>query len=121
MLERDILRIKNNPIYQELKDLLVERGIPEEEIAFIHDANTKKAKLQLSRQMNAGEIRVLIASTEKGGTGLNVQRRLKAVHHLDVPWKPSDIIQRNGRIVRQGNIYHSNYDVSQSCACCRGY
>lgn len=92
-------------IYQELKDLLVERGIPEEEIAFIHDANTKKAKLQLSRQMNAGEIRVLIASTEKGGTGLNVQRRLKAVHHLDVPWKPSDIIQRNGRIVRQGNIY----------------
>jgi len=55
--------------------------------------------------MNSGEIRILLASTEKGGTGLNVQRRLKAVHHLDVPWKPSDIIQRNGRIVRQGNIY----------------
>lgn len=96
---------KGFSVYQELKDLLVERGIPEEEIAFIHDAANKKAKLQLQRQMNAGEIRILMASTEKGGTGLNVQRRMKAVHHLDVPWKPSDIIQRNGRLVRQGNIY----------------
>lgn len=96
---------KGLSVYQELKDLLVERGIPEEEIAFIHDAANKKAKLQLQRQMNAGEIRILMASTEKGGTGLNVQRRMKAVHHLDVPWKPSDIIQRNGRLVRQGNIY----------------
>ena len=96
---------KGFSVYQELKDLLVERGIPDEEIAFIHDAANKKAKLQLQRQMNAGEIRILMASTEKGGTGLNVQRRMKAVHHLDVPWKPSDIIQRNGRLVRQGNIY----------------
>lgn len=96
---------KGFSVYQELKDLLVVRGIPEEEIAFIHDAANKKAKLQLQRQMNAGEIRILMASTEKGGTGLNVQRRMKAVHHLDVPWKPSDIIQRNGRLVRQGNIY----------------
>lgn len=96
---------KGFSVYQELKDLLVERGIPEEEIAFIHDAANKKAKLQLQRQMNAGEIRILMASTEKGGTGLNVQRRMKAVHHLDVPWKPSDIIQRNGRLARQGNIY----------------
>lgn len=96
---------KGFSVYQELKDLLVERGIPEEEIAFIHDAANKKARLQLQRQMNAGEIRILMASTEKGGTGLNVQRRMKAVHHLDVPWKPSDIIQRNGRLVRQGNIY----------------
>ena len=96
---------KGFSVYQELKDLLVERGIPEEEIAFIHVAANKKAKLQLQRQMNAGEIRILMASTEKGGTGLNVQRRMKAVHHLDVPWKPSDIIQRNGRLVRQGNIY----------------
>lgn len=96
---------KGFSVYQELKDLLVERGIREEEIAFIHDAANKKAKLQLQRQMNAGEIRILMASTEKGGTGLNVQRRMKAVHHLDVPWKPSDIIQRNGRLVRQGNIY----------------
>jgi hypothetical protein len=93
-------------IYNELKNLLVERGVPEEEIAFIHDAKNKDAKLQLQRQMNAGEIRILLASTEKGGTGLNVQRRMKAVHHIDVPWKPSDIIQRNGRIVRQGNLYN---------------
>lgn len=92
-------------IYNELKNLLVDRGVPEEEIAFIHDAKNKDAKLQLQRQMNAGEIRILLASTEKGGTGLNVQRRMKAVHHIDVPWKPSDIIQRNGRIVRQGNLY----------------
>lgn len=92
-------------VYDELKHLLVERGIPEEEIAFIHDANNKDAKLQLQRQMNAGEVRILLASTEKGGTGLNVQKRLKAVHHLDVPWKPSDVIQRNGRIIRQGNMY----------------
>ena len=93
-------------IYSELKNLLVERGVPEEEIAFIHDAKNKDAKLQLQRQMNAGEVRILLASTEKGGTGLNVQRRMKAVHHIDVPWKPSDIIQRNGRIVRQGNLYN---------------
>lgn len=93
-------------IYSELKNLLVERGVPEEEIAFIHDAKNKDAKLQLQRKMNAGEVRILLASTEKGGTGLNVQRRMKAVHHIDVPWKPSDIIQRNGRIVRQGNLYN---------------
>lgn len=92
-------------IYQELKDLLIERGIPEKEIAFIHDATNSKSKIQLQRMMNAGEIRILFASTEKGGTGLNVQRRMKAVHHLDVPWKPSDIIQRNGRLIRQGNLY----------------
>ena len=93
-------------IYSELKNLLMERGVPEEEIAFIHDAKNKDAKLQLQRKMNAGEVRILLASTEKGGTGLNVQRRMKAVHHIDVPWKPSDIIQRNGRIVRQGNLYN---------------
>lgn len=93
-------------IYSELKNLLVERGVPEEEIAFIHDAKNKDTKLQLQRKMNAGEVRILLASTEKGGTGLNVQRRMKAVHHIDVPWKPSDIIQRNGRIVRQGNLYN---------------
>ena len=93
-------------IYNELKNLLVDRGVPEEEIAFIHDAKNKDAKLQLQRKMNAGEVRILLASTEKGGTGLNVQRRMKAVHHIDVPWKPSDIIQRNGRIVRQGNLYN---------------
>lgn len=92
-------------IYDEIKKLLIEQGILREEIAFVHDANSVNKKLTLSRKVNAGEIRVLIASTEKGGTGLNVQKRMKAVHHLDVPWRPSDIIQRNGRVIRQGNMY----------------
>ena len=102
----------NFNLYQAIKDELVARGIPEQEIAFIHDANTDTKKAKLSRQMNAGDVRILLASTEKGGTGLNVQQRMKAVHHLDVPWRPSDIIQRNGRLIRQGNrnkevdIYH---------------
>ncbi len=99
-------------VYNELKDLLVDRGIPKEEIAFVHDANTDEKKNSLSRKVNSGEVRILMASTEKGGTGLNVQSRMKAVHHLDVPWRPSDIVQRNGRLIRQGNqhlevdIYH---------------
>lgn len=99
-------------VYSEIKALLVDRGIPSKEIAFVHDANSDEKKNSLSRKVNAGEVRILLASTEKGGTGLNVQRKMKAVHHLDVPWRPSDIQQRNGRIIRQGNenkevdIYH---------------
>lgn len=99
-------------VYSEIKALLVDRGIPSKEIAFVHDANSDEKKNSLSRKVNAGEVRVLLASTEKGGTGLNVQSKMKAVHHLDVPWRPSDIQQRNGRIIRQGNenkevdIYH---------------
>ena len=76
---------------------------PSKEIAFVHDANSDEKKNSLSRKVNAGEVRILLASTEKGGTGLNVQSKMKAVHHLDVPWRPSDIQQRNGRIIRQGN------------------
>lgn len=107
MIFSDIGTPANNSfnIYHELKELMIQRGIPGDEIAFIHDATDRDAKLQLQRQMNAGDVRILIASTEKGGTGLNVQQRMKAIHHLDVPWKPSDIIQRNGRLVRQGNKY----------------
>lgn len=86
-------------VYNELKDLLVDRGIPKEEIAFVHYANTDEKKNSLSRKVNSGEVRILMASTEKGGTGLNVQSRMKAVHHLDVPWRPSDIVQRNGRLI----------------------
>ncbi|MFA9492322.1 DEAD/DEAH box helicase family protein [Streptococcus sp. E17BB] len=102
----------NFDVYNELRNLLIERGIPAQEIAFVHDANTDEKKNTLSRKVNAGEVRVLLASTEKGGTGLNVQRKMKAVHHLDVPWRPSDLTQRNGRLIRQGNenkevdIYH---------------
>lgn len=97
-------------IYNELKDLLVDRGIPANQIAFVHDANTDDKKNSLSRQVNSGEVRILMASTEKGGTGLNVQAKMKAVHHLDVPWRPSDIVQRNGRLIRQGN-QHQEVDI----------
>ena len=97
-------------VYNELKDLLADRGIPKEEIAFVHDANTDEKKNSLSRKVNSGEVRILMASTEKGGTGLNVQSRMKAVHHLDVPWRPSDIVQRNGRLIRQGN-QHQEVDI----------
>ncbi|HEO6617280.1 TPA: DEAD/DEAH box helicase family protein [Streptococcus agalactiae] len=97
-------------VYNELKDLLVDRGIPKEVIAFVHDANTDDKKNSLSRKVNSGEVRILMASTEKGGTGLNVQSRMKAVHHLDVPWRPSDIVQRNGRLIRQGN-QHQEVDI----------
>lgn len=99
-------------IYSQIKQMLIEKGVPANEIAFMHDAKNEDAKLELQRKMNAGEVRVLIGSTQKGGTGLNVQLRMKATHHIDVPWRPSDIIQRNGRLVRQGNkfkqveIYH---------------
>lgn len=92
-------------VYHEIKRLLINLGIPEKQIAFMHDAKNDEQKIQIERLVNAGDIRVLLASTQKGGTGLNVQRRMKAAHHLDVPWRPSDIIQRNGRLVRQGNIF----------------
>lgn len=97
-------------VYNELKDLLVDRGIPKDQISFVHDANTDEKKNSLSRKVNSGEVRILMASTEKGGTGLNVQSRMKAVHHLDVPWRPSDIQQRNGRLIRQGNL-HQNVEI----------
>lgn len=86
-------------IYNELKSLLVDRGIPANQIAFVHDANTDDKKNSLSRQVNSGEVRILMASTEKGGTGLNVQAKMKAVHHLDVPWRPSDIVRASVKAV----------------------
>ena len=90
-------------VYDDLKAALIERGIPADEIAFIHDFNTDEQKAGLFRKVNSGQIRVLLGSTAKMGAGTNVQERLVALHHLDVPWKPSDIEQREGRIVRQGN------------------
>jgi N12 class adenine-specific DNA methylase len=90
-------------IYSALKEKLVrDFNIPAHEITFIHDWSEKK-KPELFRKMNAGEIRVLIGSTEKAGTGLNVQNRIVAMHHMDIPWKPSELEQRNGRGARQGN------------------
>ena len=90
-------------VYDDLKDALVEMGIPENEIAFIHDYNTDDQKAALFRAVNDGKVRVLLGSTEKMGAGTNVQERAVALHHLDVPWKPSDIEQREGRVIRQGN------------------
>ena len=92
-------------VYDELRGRLVrEYGIPEAEIAFIHDADTDAAKKTLFGAVNAGRVRILIGSTEKMGAGTNVQRRLVALHHLDAPWRPRDIEQREGRILRQGNL-----------------
>ena len=95
---------KDFDAYNDLKHKLVERGIPENEIAFIHDANTDKAKQDLFNAINAGTVRVLIGSTEKCGAGTNVQERLVAIHHLDAPYRPRDLIQRDGRGIRQGNM-----------------
>lgn len=95
-------------VYAELKARLEESGIPKKEIAFIHSYKTESRKLELFRKFNSGEIRILIGSTFKLGIGANVQVKLKAIHHLDVPWRPADMIQREGRIVRRGN---ENKDV----------
>lgn len=92
--------------YQDIKDKLIAKGVPADEIAIIHEWDSDKKKPILQSKMRAGEIRFLIGSTQKCGTGLNVQNKLKALHHLDVPWKPSDIEQREGRIIRQGNEYY---------------
>ncbi len=89
--------------YNDLKYKLVQRGIPPEEIAYIHEANTDEQKQTLFDKVNSGAIRVLIGSTEKCGAGTNVQKRLVALHHLDTPYRPSDMEQREGRIIRQGN------------------
>ncbi len=91
-------------IYDELKRELVLRGLEESEIAFIHDAVSESKRSKLEKAFNKGEIKVLIGSTQKLGTGTNVQERLLAVHHLDVPWRPADMVQREGRIIRQGNL-----------------
>lgn len=90
-------------VYTDLKGKLMEKGIPEHEIAFIHDAKTEVQKSALFSKVRAGQVRVLIGSTFKMGAGTNVQRKLVALHHLDIPWRPSDIEQREGRIIRQGN------------------
>ncbi|MCH5165087.1 MAG: DUF3849 domain-containing protein [Clostridiales bacterium] len=90
-------------VYNDLKYKLVQRGIPPEQIAFIHDANSDQQKQALFDKVNSGTIRVLIGSTEKCGAGTNVQERLIALHHLDTPYRPSDMQQREGRIIRQGN------------------
>ena len=90
-------------VYDDLKRKLMEKGVPEKEIAFIHDANTETKKTELFGKVKSGQVRFLIGSTAKMGAGTNVQDRLIALHHLDIGWKPSDLEQREGRIIRQGN------------------
>lgn len=90
-------------VYDDIRDKLIARGIPAEEIAYIHDAKTEQQKSDLFDKVRNGEIRVLLGSTAKMGTGTNVQKRLIAVHDLDIPWRPADLEQRAGRIIRQGN------------------
>ena len=90
-------------VYEDIRNKLMEKGIPENEIAFIHDANTELRKAELFAKVRSGQVRFLLGSTAKMGAGTNVQDRLIALHHLDVPWRPSDIEQQEGRILRQGN------------------
>ena len=90
-------------IYDDIRGKLMAKGIPKEEIQFIHNANTEARKADLFAKVRSGTVRVLLGSTAKLGAGTNVQQKLIALHHLDVPWRPSDIEQREGRMVRQGN------------------
>lgn len=90
-------------VYEDIRQKLMTSGIPREEIAFIHDANTDAKRIALFLKVRSGQIRVLLGSTARMGEGMNVQDRLIALHHLDAPWRPSDIAQREGRILRQGN------------------
>ena len=95
----------NFNVYDDIKQKLMSKGVPENEIAFIHDANTETKKADLFAKVRSGDVRFLLGSTAKMGAGTNVQDRLIALHHLDVPWRPSDIEQQEGRIIRQGNMY----------------
>ena len=90
-------------VYDDIRDKLIAKGIPAKEIAYIHDAKTEQQKSDLFDKVRSGEIRVLLGSTAKMGTGTNVQKKLIAVHDLDIPWRPADLEQRTGRIIRQGN------------------
>ena len=102
-------------VYDDVKAKLIARGVPAHEIAFIHDAHTDLQKQKLFDDMNRGDVRILLGSTQKMGAGTNVQRRLVALHHLDAPWRPSDLEQREGRILRQGNMLYEqdpdNFEV----------
>ena len=91
-------------VYDDMKQKLMAQGVPPEEIAFIHDAKTEAQKAELFAKVRKGQVRVLLGSTAKMGAGTNVQTRLAALHHLDCPWRPADIEQREGRILRQGNM-----------------
>ena len=104
MLESDYYKRGNEfDVYNYIKTELVKKGIPAEEVAFVHDAKTDAQRDTLFREMRQGVKKVMIGSTDKCGTGVNVQTHLIAMHHADCPWKPSSIEQREGRGIRQGN------------------
>lgn len=111
----DILAVKASEngfsVYDDMRQKLIDRGVDPAEIAFIHDYGTDLKKAELFDMVNAGKIRVLFGSTTKMGAGTNVQQRLVAEHHIDCPWRPSDIEQREGRIVRQGNLLLEKYGM----------
>src|SRR5215813_1855627 len=117
-VETEQERLDRDGIYGEIKRELIKRGIPAHEIAFIHDFKTPAEKARAFADANAGKIRVMIASTEKAGAGTNMQERLAALHHLDGPWRPSDVEQREGRILRPMNRFAEvsifNYVTEQS-------
>lgn len=106
---------KNFNLYAHIKTILISKGIPEEQVAFIHSWNNKKQKL--FDKVNAGEIRVVIGSTGKMGVGVNMQKRGTAMHHLDFPWRPTDMVQRNGRMERTGNIVLPKFDNKLDIFC----
>lgn len=109
----ELLALDSNDfsVYDDLKQKLIDRGVPEKQIAFIHDANTDQQKEELFSKVRAGTVRFLFGSTPKMGAGTNVQNRLVGLHHLDAPWRPSDIEQRDGRGIRQGNeLYNEDPD-----------
>ncbi|MGS0741105.1 Eco57I restriction-modification methylase domain-containing protein [Glaciimonas sp. GG7] len=93
-------------VYDDIKAKLIARGVPENEVEFIHDHDTPQAKDALFKRVNAGDVRFLLGSTPKMGAGTNVQKRLVALHHIDAPWRPSDLEQREGRIIRRGNLLY---------------
>jgi hypothetical protein len=104
------MKKKSLNLYLDIKEKLVRRGIPPGEIAFIHDAKTPEAREKLFTAVRVGQVRVLIGSTAKMGTGMNVQERLLAMHHLDAPWRPADVEQRQGRMLRQGNRFKEAFE-----------
>ena len=102
--------VESAKLYDDMRAYLVKKGIPAQEIAFIHEADTDQKKKKLFADVNEGKVRVLIGSTGKMGVGMNAQKRIVAIHHLDAPWRPGDVEQRDGRAFRQGNI---NEEVSK--------
>ena len=108
-LEKVEVQINNFSVYTDIKEKLLQGGIPSSEIAFIHTYDTEEQKAKLYDDVNLGNIRFLLGSTQKMGAGTNVQERLVGLHNLDAPWKPSDLEQREGRIIRQGNLIYDLY------------